>query len=41
MGYMGQTYTFANGITLTGVLMILFSPLVFFLQLIEKMEEGC
>jgi NNP family nitrate/nitrite transporter-like MFS transporter len=41
LGYMGQAYSFGLGITLTGVCMILFSPLVLFLRLIEKMEEGC
>jgi NNP family nitrate/nitrite transporter-like MFS transporter len=41
LGYMGQNSSFGLGIMLTGVLMIIFSPLVFFLHLIEKMEEGC
>ena len=41
LGYMGQDYSFGLGISITGALMILFSPLVFLLNLIEKMEEGC
>ena len=41
MGYMGQAYSFGLGIILTGFLMILSAGLVFFLNLIEKMEEGC
>jgi len=41
LGYMGQAYSFGLGISLTGIFMILFSPLVFFLYLIEQMEEGC
>ena len=41
LGYMGQSYSFGLGITLTGSLMILFSPLIFFLYLIEQMGEGC
>ncbi|MFH1489120.1 MAG: MFS transporter [Pseudomonadota bacterium] len=41
MGYMGQAYSFGLGIILTGCLMILSSGLVFFLHLIEKMDDGC
>ncbi len=41
LGYMGESYSFGLGITLTGFLMILFAPLVFFLYLIEQMGEGC
>jgi NNP family nitrate/nitrite transporter-like MFS transporter len=41
MGYMGQTYSFGLGIVLTGIVMIFFSGFVFFLHLIENMEEGC
>ena len=41
LGYMGESFSFGLGITLTGALMILFTPLVFFLYLIEQMEEGC
>ncbi len=41
LGYMGQVYSFGLGISITGALMIFFSPLVFLLNLIEKMEEGC
>jgi NNP family nitrate/nitrite transporter-like MFS transporter len=41
MGYMGQAHSFGLGIVLIGFLMILCSGLVFFLHLIEKMEEGC
>jgi MFS transporter, NNP family, nitrate/nitrite transporter len=41
MGYMGQAYSFGLGITLTGVLMIVFCPLVFLLKLLENLDEGC
>ena len=41
MGYMGETHSFGLGILFTGSLMILASGLVFFLQLLDKMEEGC
>lgn len=41
LGYMGQDYSFGMGIVFAGGLMILLSPLVFMLSLIEKIEEGC
>ncbi|MEJ2727946.1 MAG: MFS transporter [Deltaproteobacteria bacterium] len=41
LGYMGQTVTFASGIVLAGVIIIIGSGLPFFLNLIEKMDDGC
>jgi MFS family permease len=42
LGYMGQTMTFASGIVLAGAIIIIAgSVLPFFLQLIEKMDDGC
>ena len=41
IGYMGQNYSFGAGIVIVGCITILVSGLVFFLKLIEKMEEGC
>ena len=41
LGYMGQTVTFASGIVLAGGLIIAGSALPFFLDLIEKMDDGC
>ena len=41
LGYMGQTYSFGLGIMITGALMILLAPVVFLLNLIDKIEEGC
>ena len=41
LGYMGQTMTFAGGIVLAGGVIIVGSVLPFFLDLIEKMDDGC
>ena len=41
LGYMGQTVTFASGIVLAGGIIIVGSGLPFFLDLIEKMDDGC
>ena len=41
LGYMGQTVTFASGILLAGGIIIVGSGLPFFLDLIEKMDDGC
>jgi NNP family nitrate/nitrite transporter-like MFS transporter len=41
LGYMGQTYSFGLGISLAGCIIIAGSVLVFFIRLLEKMEEGC
>jgi NNP family nitrate/nitrite transporter-like MFS transporter len=41
LGYMGQAHTFGLGIALTGALMIFGASLVLWLQLLEKMDEGC
>jgi len=41
LGYMGQVYSIGLGIAIAGVLMVLGSSLVIFLELLDKMEEGC
>ena len=41
LGYMGQVYSIGLGITIAGILMILGSSLVFFIDLLDKMAEGC
>lgn len=41
IGYMGQTHSFGLGIVLMGAVTIAVSALVFFVRLVEKMEEGC
>ena len=41
IGYMGEAYSFGLGIALLGGITILGSGLVFFLRLIDTMEEGC
>jgi NNP family nitrate/nitrite transporter-like MFS transporter len=41
LGYMGQTLTFASGIVLAGGIIIAGSGLPYFLDLIEKMDDGC
>jgi len=41
LGYMGQVYSIGMGITIAGIMMILGSSLVVFLDLLDKMEEGC
>ena len=41
IGYMGETYNFRAGIIIIGCLIILSSILVAFLQLIDKLEDGC
>ncbi len=41
LGYMGQTFTFAVGFIMAGIIILAGSGLSFFLELIEKIEEGC
>ena len=41
LGVMGETYSFGMGIVLIGGLTFLASWLVLFLQLIDKLEDGC
>ena len=41
IGFMGETYSFGLGIALIGCLTLLTSWLVVFLELIEKLEDGC
>ncbi len=41
IGYMGQGYSFGLGIVLIGVVTIVVAGLVFFIKLVDKMEEGC
>jgi len=41
LGYMGQMLTFAGGFILAGGIIIVGSVLPFFLDLIEKIDEGC
>lgn len=41
LGYMGQVFSIGAGIAIFGILMILGSSLVLFLDLLEKIEEGC
>jgi len=41
LGYMGQVYSIGLGVTIAGILMILGSSLVFLVDLLDKMEEGC
>lgn len=41
LGYMGQKATFAGGIILAGGIIIAGASLPFFLNLIEKMDDGC
>ena len=41
LGYMGEAHSFGLGISLIGCLIILASGLVFFLNLLEKLEAGC
>jgi len=41
LGYMGQFSSIGKGISIAGIAMILGASLVFFLNLLEKMEEGC
>jgi NNP family nitrate/nitrite transporter-like MFS transporter len=41
LGYMGQAYSFGLGIVLAGCIMTAGSVLVFFIRLLEKMEDGC
>jgi hypothetical protein len=38
---MGQAFSFSLGISLAGIIMMLGSSLVVFLDLLEEMEEGC
>ena len=41
IGFMGETYSFGLGIVLIGCLTLVTSWLVVFLELIEKLEDGC
>ena len=41
LGYMGQAFSIGLGITIAGILMISGSSLVIFVDLLDKMEEGC
>jgi len=41
LGYMGQVYSIGLGIAIAGGLMIIGSSLVLFLELLDKMEDGC
>jgi NNP family nitrate/nitrite transporter-like MFS transporter len=41
LGYMGEAYTFGLGIILAGCIIIPGSMMVWFLKLLEKMEDGC
>ena len=42
LGYMGQTLSFASGIILAGIIIIILgSVLPFFLNLIEQLDDGC
>lgn len=41
LGYMGQAYTFGLGISLAGCIITIGSVIAFFLNLLEKMNEGC
>jgi NNP family nitrate/nitrite transporter-like MFS transporter len=41
LGYMGQAYTFGLGISLAGCIITIGSVIAFFLNLLEKMDEGC
>ena len=41
LGYMGQAFSIGLGITIAGILMVLGSSLVIFIDLLDKMEEGC
>lgn len=41
IGYMGQSYSFGLGITITGCLIMLGSILVIFLKLLDNTGEGC
>lgn len=41
LGFMGQVFSIGLGIAIAGILMMLGSSLVIFLDLLDKMEEGC
>lgn len=41
LGFMGQNYSFAMGFILAGVVIVIGSTLVIFLNLLEKIDEGC
>jgi NNP family nitrate/nitrite transporter-like MFS transporter len=41
LGYMGQTYSFGLGIVLAGCAIMIGSVVVFYLRVLDKMEEGC
>ena len=41
LGYMGQAYTFGLGISLAGCIIMIGSVIAFFLNLLEKMDDGC
>ena len=41
IGFMGEVHSFGLGIVVIGSLLVLASGLVFFINLIETIEEGC
>ena len=41
LGYMGETFSFGLGISIVGILIMLGSSLVIFLELLDQLEEGC
>ncbi len=41
LGYMGETFSFGLGISIVGILIMLSSSFVVFLELLDKLEEGC
>ena len=41
IGYMAELYTFSTGLIIIGCLIVLSSLLVVFLQLIDRLEDGC
>lgn len=41
LGYIGEAYTFSLSIILAGCIIIPGSMMVWFLTLLEKMEDGC
>jgi len=41
LGYLGQTASFALGITITGAVILVGSAATMFLKLLTDLEEGC
>jgi NNP family nitrate/nitrite transporter-like MFS transporter len=41
LGYMGQAFSIGKGISIAGIIMVLGASLVIFLDLLNKIEEGC